>query len=406
MKKCILFSAITLFVVGLQAQNKFKVTPDEARNGSYTISPTLPKDGMVKAGTVLTLKATPATGYIFDSGYYSLPEQWGAMFYEQSTPEFKVQVDKDMNIGACFIPNKAETNLKVVQDIVYAKPGVKPLKYDVYTPKGKQNLPCIVIIHGGGWSSNTESVMRGLARELANSGRYVVFNIDYRWIDKLDGDSTPTQLHQIIEDVYGALLHIAENAAKYGGDSSKLLLTGDSAGGHLSASAANFVERIGDRGFGKTQGVYEFMPTYMPKGKTVAQVRNELAKAIKAAAPSYGVFRSEMLIYRFKDYPYLNEIAPINSIPEASKRAVPQLLFRGSEDGLIKDEEVKAYERALSKAGQRVEYIQVGGANHAFFDWKPDTKTQATFNKYGKYHAHEMLLFFDSVLEGLNKTNN
>ena len=406
MKKCILFSAITLFVVGLQAQNKFKVTLDEARNGSYTISPTLPKDGMVKAGTVLTLKATPATGYIFDSGYYSLPEQWGTMFYEQSTPEFKVKVDKDMNVGACFIPKKAEANLKVVQDIVYAKPGVKPLKYDVYSPKGKQNLPCIVIIHGGGWSSNTESVMRGLARELANSGRYVVFNIDYRWIDKLDGDSTPTQLHQIIEDVYGALLHISENAAKYGGDSSKLLLTGDSAGGHLSASAANFVERIGDRGFGKTQGVYEFMPTYMPKGKTVAQVRNELAEAIKAAAPSYGVFRPEMLTHRFKDYPYLNEIAPINSIPEASKRAVPQLLFRGSEDGLIKDEEVKAYERALSKAGQRVEYIQVGGANHAFFDWKPDTKTQATFNKYGKYHAHEMLLFFDSVLEGLNKTNN
>ena len=39
MKKYILFSAITLFVIGLQAQNKFKVTPDEARNGSYTISP-------------------------------------------------------------------------------------------------------------------------------------------------------------------------------------------------------------------------------------------------------------------------------------------------------------------------------------------------------------------------------
>ena len=148
------------------------------------------------------------------------------------------------------------------------------------------------------------------------------------------------------------------------------------------------------------------MPTYMPKGKTVTQVRDELTNAIKAVAPSYGVFRPETLAFMFKNYPFLNEIAPINNIPEASKRAIPQLLFRGSEDGLIKDEEVKAYERALSKSGQRVEYIQVGGANHAFFDWKPDTKTQATFNKYGKYHAHEMLLFFDSVLENLNKTNN
>ena len=401
MKKYLLFSVIVFLSVGTLAQNKFKVTLDEARNGSYTITPQLPKDGMVKEGTVLTIKATPAKGYIFDSGYYSLVGQWGMMYYEEVTPEFKVKVDKNMNVGACFVPEATESNLNVVQDVVYAQPGVKPLKYDVYSPKGKQKLPCIVIIHGGGWSSNTESVMRGLARELANSGKYVVFNIDYRWIDKLDGDKTPTQLHQLVEDVYGALLHIMENAVKYGGDNTKLFLTGDSAGGHLSASAANFIERVGDRGFGKTQGVYEFLPTYMPKGKTLAEVRNELAKAIKAAAPSYGVFRPETFTFMFKSYPYLNEIATINDIPEVSQRAVPQLLLRGSEDGLIKDEEVKTYERALSKAGQRVEYLQIGGANHAFFDWKPDIRTQDTFNKYGKYHALQMLLFFDSVLEGL-----
>ena len=76
-----------------------------------------------------------------------------------------------------------------------------------------------------------------------------------------------------------------ENASKYGGDPTRICVTGDSAGGHLSASVANFVERIGDRGFGKIEGVYEFLPTYMPKGKTVAQVREALAKAIKAAAP-------------------------------------------------------------------------------------------------------------------------
>ena len=69
------------------------------------------------------------------------------------------------------------------------------------------------------------------------------------------------------------------------------------------------------------------------------------------------------------------------------------------EDPLIKDEQVKKYMNALVKAGQRVEYIQVGGATHAFLDWKPDAKTQETFYKYGKYHTHQMLLFFDDVLE-------
>ena len=46
--------------------------------------------------------------------------------------------------------------------------------------KGAKGLPCIVIIHGGGWSSNNEDIMRGLARELVKGGRYVVFSIDYQ----------------------------------------------------------------------------------------------------------------------------------------------------------------------------------------------------------------------------------
>lgn len=399
MKKILFLGALTLFSTQIIAQNKFKVTCDEARHGSYTVSPKLPKDGMVKAGTVLTIQTTPENGYSFDTGYFSTPGQWGAMYYESVTPTFTVKVDKDLSVGACFVPKAVEENLHVVQDVVYAKPGVKTLKYDVYSPKGKKNLPCIVIIHGGGWSSNTEEVMRGFARELANSGRYVVFNIDYRWYGTLDGDKTPTELHQIIEDAYGAVVHIMENATKYGGDPTRICVTGDSAGGHLSASVANFVERIGDRGFGKIEGVYEFLPTYMPKGKTVAQVREALAKAIKAAAPSYGVFAGDKLVYRFKDYPYHNEVAPIGYVPDASKRAVPQYLLRGTTDPLIKDEEVAAYVEALVKAGQRAEYVQVGGATHAFLDWKPDQKTQETFDKYGKYYTHQMLAFFDDVLK-------
>jgi hypothetical protein len=53
---------------------------------------------------------------------------------------------------------------------------------------------------------------------------------------------------------------------------------------------------------------------------------------------------------------------------------------------------------ALVSAGQRVEYVQVGGASHAFFDWKPEARTKATFAQYGVYYATEMKAFFGSVL--------
>ena len=396
MKKILLLGVLSLFSVGLQAQKKFKITLDEARNGSYTVSPKLPKDGIVKRGTTLTIKATANEGYIPDGGYYATIQDGYVQYHETMHSSFTVRVDKEMNIGYSFVHKEAEGNLRVIQDIVYAKPGVKALKYDIYAPKGKDRLPCIIIIHGGGWSSNSEEVMRGFARELANSGRYVVFNIDYRWMDKLDGDKKPTALHQIIEDVYGAVVHITENAAMYGGDSSTIFLTGDSAGGHLAASVANFVERLGDKGFSKIENTFQFTPTYMPKGKSIEDIKQKLAQSIKGVAPSYGVFSMQMLSQRFADYPFLKEVAPINYIPE--NRAVPYFLLRGTEDQLIKNEEVENYAKALTKAGQRVEYLQVGGANHAFLDWKPDEETQETFNKYGKYCTKHMLLFFDSIL--------
>lgn len=396
MKKILLLGALSLFSMGLQAQRKFKITLDEARNGSYTVSPKLPKDGIVKRGTTLTISVSANEGYIPDGGYYATIQDGYVQYHETMQSSFKVKVDKEMNIGYSFVPKETEENLRVIQDIVYAKPGVKALKYDIYAPKGKDRLPCIIIIHGGGWSSNSEEVMRGFARELANSGRYVVFNIDYRWMDKLDGDKKPTALHQIIEDVYGAVIHITENAAMYGGDSNNIFLTGDSAGGHLAASVANFVERLGDKGFNKIENIFQFAPTYMPKGKSIEEIKQKLAQSIKGVAPSYGVFSMQMLSQRFANYPFLKEVAPINYIPEG--RAVPYFLLRGTEDQLIKNEEVESYAKALIKAGQRVEYLQVGGANHAFLDWKPDEETQETFSKYGKYCTKHMLLFFDNIL--------
>ena len=119
------------------------------------------------------------------------------MYYESMVSPFKVIIDQDKHIGASFIEKSEVDHINVTQDVVYAKPGVKTLKYDVYSPKGAKNLPCIVIIHGGGWASNVEDIMRGMARELTKDGKYVVFSIDYRWRNKLDGDETNTTMANI-----------------------------------------------------------------------------------------------------------------------------------------------------------------------------------------------------------------
>lgn len=401
-------SGLVLFMVTgnlIGQAETYNVVLDELQNGSIKLEPAIPADGKVKVGTVITVTAIPDAGFTLDAGYYSIPGRWGAMYHETMITPFTVTIDRDKHIGASFIETSEVDHLNVIQNVVYAKPGKKTLKYDVYSPKGAKDLPIIVIIHGGGWSSNDEDVMRGMARELTRDGKYVVCSIDYRWAQKLDGDETNNTMADLIGDVYGAVAHIMEHAAEYGGDPSTILLTGDSAGGHLSAACADMPNKIGIGGFGTAPGVFEFMPSYVPENKTVDQLRSEMMTAIKAAAPSYGVFGGDLLNH-YSDDPSADDswkeaIAPLSNIPVASEREVPQYLIRGTLDPLIKDEAVKEYVDALVKAGHRVEYVQVGGASHAFFDWKPDPRVKVTFKKYGIYYCQEMEAFFNSVLAGL-----
>ncbi|MGN7513543.1 MAG: alpha/beta hydrolase [Allomuricauda sp.] len=383
-------------------QDNFKVTLVSPENGSYTVSPEIPEDGMVSSGTELTVQANPSEGFSLDAIYYTYKGgMWGTTSVENFTSTMKITVDRDMSIGATFVEDGLVSNLNVTRDVVYAKPGVKPLKYDVYSPKGAENLPFAIIVHGGGWSSNNEDIMRGLARELAKGDQYVVVSIDYRWVNQLDGDEEPNAMHELIEDVFGAIAHIQEHAAEYGGDPTKIAITGDSAGGHLSASAAILSPMIGDGGFGKANDVYEFMPSYMPNGKTVEAVNKEITEAIKVVAPSYGPFSAE----DFKQFmpqqagkEYFDAVSPATHVPNVADRAIPHFIVRGTQDPLISNEVVQPYVEDLKKNGQTVEYIQVEGAGHAFFDWKPDAQTRATFAKFGVPYAAEMKSFFNSVL--------
>ena len=378
----------------------YSVTIDPTEHGSLALTPPLPADGKYKAGTVVTASAKAGDGYEIDSVYYSVPGRWGAMYHESLTTPFAITIDQDKHIGASFIKSDEVAHVNVHHDIVYAKPGKKTLKYDVFSPKGATGLPVIIIIHGGGWATNDENIMRGLARELTKGGKFVVCSVDYRWIGNLDGDDKPNSMANLIEDVFGAIAHIMEHARGYGGDPSRIGVTGDSAGGHLSASASILIDKIGSNGFGVTEGVYEFLPSYLPKGKSVEEVRNEMLTGIKAAAPSYGVFASGVLSRFQRGLPAAaaEAIAPQSHIPPAAERSIPQYLLRGTEDFLIQDAAVAAFTSALQENGQTVTYEQVEGAGHAFFDWKPNAEVKATFEKYGVPYAAKMKAFFEKHL--------
>ncbi len=108
---------------------------------------------------------------------------------------------------------------------------------DVYYPEGTKadaKLPVIIDIHGGGWMYGDKDLNKYYCLELANRG-YVVFNMSYR----LAPDVT---VNEQLQDCAEALKWINENMESYPCDRSRILLTGDSAGGQLCAYSAALLQ--------------------------------------------------------------------------------------------------------------------------------------------------------------------
>lgn len=366
-------------------------------HGVLSIKPDIKDNKSVEDGSMLTLEAKADKGYVLDSVYYAVKGDWGPLYHESLSGSLSFFVKEDVVVGAHFIKEEEITGIELIDDVVYARPGVKALKYDVFKPHKAKNLPLVIIVHGGGWRINDEHVMRGMAREIAKTGRYVAVSIDYRWLGTLDGDKEPNRIWELIEDVYGAIAHIREHSADYGADPDRIALTGDSAGGHLSAAAALLTDRLGSKGF--VSPYYQFLPTYLPEGKTAEELGEELKKAIKVVAPSYGIYGGSMLQRATEAEPaILSYISPQDNIPDASLRSIPHYLIWGTADPVIPRSMMTGYAEALKAKGQTVKFVELAGAGHAFFDWKPDEGTIKTFKKYGVPYIKDMLEFFDGYM--------
>lgn len=105
-------------------------------------------------------------------------------------------------------------------------------KYRVYVPKKiDQDAPTILIIHGGGWMSGDIETHDVIASALANRNNAVTLSIEYSLAPEY-------AFPQGLEDCYNALLWLKDHITSFKGNSEKVVIAGDSAGGGLTASLA------------------------------------------------------------------------------------------------------------------------------------------------------------------------
>lgn len=109
----------------------------------------------------------------------------------------------------------------------YARIDEVPLHLDLYLPEIESAPALIVWIHGGAWRAGNKKSVR--IKPLLEKG-WAIASVDYR----LSTQATfPAQIH----DIKAAIRYLRANPGKLPYDASKIVIAGESAGGHLAALA-------------------------------------------------------------------------------------------------------------------------------------------------------------------------
>lgn len=115
----------------------------------------------------------------------------------------------------------------ILPNITYSVASNSELKLDLYLPKGRTTpVPTLILFHGGGWVAGQKE--RNVFQLLPYlSLGWAVVNVEYRIARNAPAPAA-------VEDCRCALRWVVSNAKQYNFDASKIVVTGGSAGGHLS----------------------------------------------------------------------------------------------------------------------------------------------------------------------------
>jgi acetyl esterase/lipase len=263
--------------------------------------------------------------------------------------------------------------VKVDHDLRYSDAGKRGL-LDIYRPAGREvtGAPVLIQVHGGGWTLGSKD-QQGipLMQRMAERG-WVCVAINYRLAPR---DPFPAQ----IVDVKLAIAWIKEHIEEYGGDPSYVVLTGGSAGGHLTALAA------------LTPNDPDFQPGFEGADTQV-----------QAAVPFYGVYdlagstglrnalqmRDGYLGPRILQRSWAEDPEPFEKaspILRITPDAPDFFVLHGARDSLVSVEQARLFVAALRETSKHsVAYAEFPGTQHAF-DIFPSIRSEHVVRAVERY---------------------
>ena len=127
--------------------------------------------------------------------------------------------------------------VRLLKDVPYANEGKQ--RMDVYLPRQPAGAPVIFMVHGGAWrlgDKDARAVVENKVARWVPQG-FIFISTNYRLLP----DTAPLEQ---AEDIARALATAQAKAASWGGDPTRFILMGHSAGAHLVALVATSPEIV------------------------------------------------------------------------------------------------------------------------------------------------------------------
>jgi acetyl esterase/lipase len=220
--------------------------------------------------------------------------------------------------------------------------------------------PALIQIHGGGWISGDKADVANWLMPYVAKGWNVV-NLNYR----IGDHSAP----EAIDDVMCAIKWVAERAKTYNFDTSKIVITGFSSGGHLALIAALMNRELRlHRCYAGDQLTIRAVINWFGISD-IERLENFLANNNQPNYPLRWIGQKSKVHLLSKKY------SPIHYV---NARSPAILTIHGNRDTVVPYDQATYFHQALDKNGVKNQLLTLTGGTHGGFS---DAQYQEAFTK-------------------------
>jgi acetyl esterase/lipase len=232
--------------------------------------------------------------------------------------------------------------LLAYKTIIYSTDKNSPLSLDFYPAFVDGKRPCIIVVHGGSWSSGDSRQLPALNSYLASEG-YNVAAINYRMAPQY---KTPAP----VEDIHEVFSYLKKHADKLHIDTNNFVLLGRSAGAQIALLAAYAHPEPGLKGVVDFYGPADMVWGYsVPSSPLIMDSRLVMRNYIGGA-------------YNNMPQKYMDS-SPIEFV---NRQTVPTLIIHGDNDVLVSPIHSRKLNEKLQQNHIKHYLLKLPWATHGF----------------------------------------